>query len=270
MQLVELQDAWRTRLEQAGVAVFALSYDGVETLARFAEKYAISFPLLSDEGSASIRALGLLNEHLVEQHAVYGIQTRQEQYGVAYPGTFVLDDQGVVVQKHFEQSYRVRPTARMFEEFAFGSPAATPADTARASGPGVVVRAWTDAPTYRPYQQVRVHVEIDLDPGVHVYAPPVPAGYTALEVSIEPLEGLTVGQPAMPPSRPFTVQGLDEQFMAYAGSVRTTVPLQFTQNLGQTSVVLQVHYQACTDRVCYPPEDLRIELPLIGLDVIRD
>jgi peroxiredoxin len=271
VQLVELQDAWRTRLEQAGVAVFALSYDSVETLARFAEKYAISFPLLSDEGSATIRGLGLLNEHLVAQHAFYGIQMRQEQYGVAYPGTFVLDERGVVVQKHFEQSYRVRPTARIFEEFALGSAAAAmPAETVRASGSGVVVRAWTDAPTYRPYQQVRLHLEIDMDPGVHIYASPVPEGYTALELSIEPLQGLIVGQPALPPARPLTMEGLDEQFLAYHGSVRATVPLQFTQNLGEASVVLQMEYQACTDSLCYPPETLRIELPLIGLDVIRD
>ena len=113
MQLVELQEAWQN-LQDSRVAIFAISYDIVEVLAAIAEKRGITFPLLSDEGSHTIRALGLLNEHLVEQHTFYGIQTRDEQLGVSYPGTFVLDEHGVISQKHFEQSYRVRSTARIF------------------------------------------------------------------------------------------------------------------------------------------------------------
>src|SRR5438132_11833473 len=98
----------------------------MEVLAAFAEKRGITYPLLSDEGSHTIRALGLLNEqHLVEQHAFYGIKTRDDQRGVAYPGTFVLDKRGIISEKHFEQSYRVRPTARIFEEYALGTSEAT-------------------------------------------------------------------------------------------------------------------------------------------------
>ena len=155
MQLVELQEAWGS-LEEHGVAIFGISYDSVEILAAFAEKRGITYPLLSDEGSQTIRGLGLLNEeHLVEQHAFYGIQTRDDQRGVAYPGTFVLDDSGVVSGKLFEQSYRVRPTARIFEEYARGTSGATPfpADVLRASGPQLEVQVWTDAPTYRPYRK---------------------------------------------------------------------------------------------------------------------
>ena len=144
---MELQDAWQN-LEQAGVAVFALSYDSVETLAAFANKRGITYPMLSDEGSNTIRALGLLNEkHLLEQHAFYGIQTRDEQYGVAYPGTLVLDKQGVLTGKRFEQSYRVRPTARLFEEYALGSTEEIPSEAAHTVGEGVSVSVWTDAST---------------------------------------------------------------------------------------------------------------------------
>ena len=75
---MELQEAW-PNLQKNGVAIFAISYDSVEVLAAFAEKRGITYPLLSDEGSHTIGALGLLNEqHLVEQHAFYGIQTRDE------------------------------------------------------------------------------------------------------------------------------------------------------------------------------------------------
>src|SRR5688572_22683615 len=93
------------------MAVFAISYDSVDVLRAFTEKYGISYPLLSDEGSRIMRQLGLLNEHLAEQSAYYGIQLREHHAGTPYPGTFVLDERGVIVEKRFEQSYRVRPTA---------------------------------------------------------------------------------------------------------------------------------------------------------------
>jgi peroxiredoxin len=200
VQLVELQEA-RRNLEQAGVAIFAISYDSVAVLAAFAEKRGITFPLLSDEGSHVIRELGLLNEeHLVQQHAFYGIQTRDEQRGVPYPGTFVLDERGIISEKHFEQSYRVRPTARIFEEYALGTSEATPppADAPRANGEKLEVQVWADAPTYPPYQQVRLHVDLSLPSGMHVFASPAPDGFTPLLLEVEPLDGLEVGQPALP------------------------------------------------------------------------
>jgi peroxiredoxin len=270
VQLVELQKAWRT-LQSRDVAIFAISYDSVETLAAFAEKRGISFPLLSDVGSQAIRALGLLNEHLVEQHAFYGIQTRDEQVGVAYPGTFVLDENGVIAEKHFEQSYRVRPTAELFQEYALGTGMTTPAaDVPHTSSENATVRAWTDAPTYYPYQQVRLHVEFSLPTEMHVFGAPVPEGYTPLSFEVEPLDGLQVDPYAIPAPHPFRVEGLDEQLSVYEGSVQTTIPLRFTKNLGETVVTLQVAYQACTSTLCFSPATLRVRVPLNGLELIRD
>ena len=114
---MELQDAWPT-LQQMGIVLVAISYDDVATLAAFAEKYAITYPLLSDAGSETIRSLGLLNELLEQQQAAYGRPTRAEQHGVPYPGTFVLDERGYIREKHFEQSYRVRPTRSIILEWA--------------------------------------------------------------------------------------------------------------------------------------------------------
>ena len=66
---MELQKAWPT-LQRMGFALFAISYDEVATLSAFADKHEITYPLLSDVGSVTIRSLGLINEHLAEQHAV--------------------------------------------------------------------------------------------------------------------------------------------------------------------------------------------------------
>lgn len=269
MQLVELQHAWPV-LESQRVALFGLSYDSVDTLASFAAKRGITFPLLSDEGSHAIRDLGLLNEHLTEQHAVYGITTRDEQQGVAYPGTFVLDEHGVISEKHFEQSYRVRPTAQLFEEFALGSTRAIPLQAIHMGDARLEIQAWTDSATYRPYQQLRLHVQITLAPGMHVYAAPVPDGYTPLRLTIEPRDGLVVGDVDSPVAHPLHVDGLDEEFLAYDGTIRITVPVVITSNLGPIILAAELAYQTCSETTCFPPTSVRLDVPLAGLDLIRD
>ena len=67
------------RIEGAGVRVVAISYDPVEVLGKFAATQKVTFPLLSDPGSKTIRAYGVLNE-----------QTE----GLPHPGTFLLDRGG--------------------------------------------------------------------------------------------------------------------------------------------------------------------------------
>ena len=87
-----------------------MSYDPVETLAAFAATHRITYPLLSDHESAVIRRLGLLNEHVQADHAAYGIAPNPRHAGLPYPGAFALDTAGVVVEKRFHESYRVRDT----------------------------------------------------------------------------------------------------------------------------------------------------------------
>jgi peroxiredoxin len=265
---VELQKAW-PELDAAGVAVFGLSYDAVDVLATFAEQRGITFPLLSDEGSHAIRELGLLNEHVAEQHAFYGVAVRDEHHGVPYPGTFVLDEQGVVTGKYFEQSYRVRPTAALFREFALASPGPHP-PSLTVEDADVRIRAWTDAPSYRPYQQLRLHLRIEIPAGTHVLAAPAAEGYTPLQVEVEPMDDLSAGATETPAGHLFRVQGLDEQLRVHTESVQLMVPLLLTKNLGPTSVQARVTYQSCTEIVCHAPRTATLTVPLEGLDLIRD
>jgi peroxiredoxin len=267
VQLVELQEAWMT-LQQLGVALFAVSYDDVNSLVSFAEKHGITYPLLSDTDSVTIRSLGLFNEHLEQQQAAYGVPVRAEQYGVPYPGTFVLDERGFIRDKHFEQSYRVRPTRSIILEWAGGSAVASKAaavETQKAVG----LSTWTDTLTYRPYQQLRLHAQLTLPTSVHVYAPPVPQGYQALSLELEPFDGLNVGEPSLPAGRSFRIAGLDEDFMVYDGMVDAILPFVLSRNLGTTNVAFRVRYQACSEIECSPPASISQEIVLQGLDLIR-
>ena len=267
---MELQDAWPT-LQQMGFALVAISYDDVATLAAFAERHAITYPLLSDTGSERIRSLGLLNEHLEQQQAAYGRPVRPEQHGVPYPGTFVLDEHGLV-----RTSISNRATA-------YGQRGASswsgPARVARHSPKPHRRRCTTrlrsmPGPTSRPIARISnfgCTCAVALPAGVHMYAAPVPPGYQALTVELEQVDGLDVGVLALPPARPFTVTGLDESFLAYEGTVHGTLPFVLTQNLGPTTIEVRLRYQSCTaTSACHPLPFLERSFSMAWISFVVD
>ena len=77
--------------------VIAISYDSVEVLAKFADRRKITFPLLSDSGSKTIRAYRLLNK-----------EARGKAEGIPYPGTILIDKDGVIRAKLFLEGYKDR------------------------------------------------------------------------------------------------------------------------------------------------------------------
>ena len=231
-------------------------------LREFSEKHDIGYPLLSDEGSVVIKQLGLYNEHLVQQATVYGLTPRDNQFGVPYPGSFVLDEGGVIVDKRFEQSYRVRPQAADLLESAFGAEIGAAAVSDRASNDELGVTAWLNGAAYRPWQQLRLQLGIQIGQGLHIYGRPIPNGFYALEVDVAPIEGLNLGELSLPEPHPYRVEGLDEQFMAYDGEIRGELPLFINQDSGDVTLDITVSYQACTDSECFPPASLTLRLPL--------
>ena len=96
MQLVQLQTNL-TQIEAAGVQLVGISYDSVAVLKRFSDRRGIKFPLLSDPQSKTIDAYGIRNKEAEGRAA-----------GVPYPGTFILDGQGVIRAKLFHEGFKER------------------------------------------------------------------------------------------------------------------------------------------------------------------
>jgi peroxiredoxin len=69
----------------------------VDVLAKFADRRQITFPLLSDPDSRTIRAYGLFNKEAKGMAA-----------GIPYPGTMLLDKEGVIRGKLFREGYKDR------------------------------------------------------------------------------------------------------------------------------------------------------------------
>jgi peroxiredoxin len=66
-------------------------------LANFADRRKITFPLLSDPGSKTIRAYGLLNN-----------EAKGRAEGIPYPGTMLIGKDGVIRAKLFVEGYKDR------------------------------------------------------------------------------------------------------------------------------------------------------------------
>jgi peroxiredoxin len=251
-------------LRTEGIALFAISYDAVAILSTFAARHEIAYPLLSDEGSHAMRRLGLINERVQDDHAFYGIGPNPKHVNLPYPGVFVLDRDGVVTHKRFYESYRVRDTGAGAVADLLGIEA--PGGGAEASGgtDGVRVRAWLDSPTYAFFQRLRLTVELAIDPGLHVYAHPVPEGNVPLTVEVAPIDGMEIGAPQFPAAQRMTIEGVPDESWVFEDRPRVVVPLIFGAAPGSGDHVLRVtvKYQACSDSSCALPAAVELALPI--------
>jgi hypothetical protein len=243
------------------VALFAISYDSVAVLGDFAAAHGIAYPLLSDEGSRVIRALGLLNARVQEDHAHYGIAPNPRHVDLPYPGVFVLDAAGCVREKRFYESYRQRETGGGLIAQAlgiFGEPAAP----ATAATVAVQARAWLDSPIYAWYQRLALTVELTVAPDFHVYAEPASPGLVPLSVEVQPIAGLEVGPASWPAPRRVRLSELVDELWVHDGTVRGTLPLTFTAapGGGDHLVRVTVRYQACDEARCLPSASLAFEI----------
>ncbi len=94
------------KIEDAGVKVVGVSYDSVEVLKGFADKQKITFPLLSDPESKTIIAYALKNKETAGKK--FG---KVDLDGIPYPGTYLVDKEGVVRAKLFVDGYKERHSA---------------------------------------------------------------------------------------------------------------------------------------------------------------
>ena len=112
-------------LRLKGLGLATISYDRPEVLAAFSKGRGITFSLLSDTGSETIKRYGLLNPvpewatgpdkddpevKAAAQKYVSVVNPNKTMIGIAFPGTFILDRQGRVTSRYFEDFYIERNT----------------------------------------------------------------------------------------------------------------------------------------------------------------
>lgn len=147
-------------------------------LRAFVAKHGITFPLLSDAGSAIIRRYGLLNTSVAPGDLAYG---------VPYPGTFVLDGKGRIVARHFEESYRERNTVASIVARLDGASASESLAATKISTPHLSLVTYPSDETIAPGSRFSLILDVTPSPSMHVYAPPQQS-YRAIALTITPRE----------------------------------------------------------------------------------
>jgi len=132
----------------------------------------------------------------------------------------------------------------------------SPQHVSVAAGPGLV--------TAPAGGSVSVWVDVTPKPTIHVYAPGA-KDFQAVALVVSPLPGVIVGKIGYPPGTPTVFAGLAAPVPVYQKTFRITVPLRLARTLvaGETiNVAGTVNYQACDDRVCFPPASAPVVWPV--------
>jgi hypothetical protein len=253
---VELERS-RYQFRDRGLKVAAISYDSREALSLVARRLRIHYPLLSDPDSEIIRAFGILNTNIPKGH---------EWYGIPFPGTYVVDEKGIVRSKYFEEGHRQRFTADtvLAKEFGVGGGERQVLRT-----PHLTLVAWPSQDRVRPGNRIALVLEVQMPPRMHVYAPGV-EGYRPVSLRVEESPALRIQEARFPPPEILLLPAIRERVPVYQGTVRITRDVTVSPRFRgpELEVPAEFSYQACDDRVCYPPTKvpLRFKLGLEGHD----
>jgi peroxiredoxin len=286
-QLLELQSQYDT-LRKDGLGLVGISYDSQEILAAFSDQHRITFPLLSDVGSATIKRYGILNTvaeeglgpnrgdpAVVAQVKLYvsANGANERQRGIPFPGTFIVDRSGRVKARFFEDSYTVRNTVsniRVRLNEVDSSVAAT-----RVASKNLDVVTYPSDSAVAPGNRFSVVAQIAPHQGVHVYAPGA-ANYKIIELKVFPAQYIRTTATSYPSSEIYFFKPLNERVPTYQKPFTLTQEIVLdgqastrTALSNRTSLTIggALTYQACDDRLCYDP----VTLPLswtVGLKPI--
>ncbi len=222
--------------------------------------------MLSDGGSKVIRAFGILNTNVPDDHPLL--------YGIPFPGDYLIASDGTVRDKLFLPNYEHRPSASQIT-IRHGSAAGVNSVDIKTS----VLSARISLSTDRCFsgQELGVVLEVRLEPGWHIYGEPLPKNY---QPTLLQFEGPLAGEHSleMPPAKPILLKALGETLPVYEGEIRALgklairwsppIPAKFLKPLGPPIEPGLHHingvfrFQACSDQVCEVPETVGFKLPL--------
>ncbi len=255
----------------------AISYDPPEILAAFSQRYGITFPLLSDVGSRTITAYGILNTVAddalgpdggdpsvvadVREHvsATGSRNAAVVTKGTPFPGTFLVDRNGRVTARDFEDFYRERTTAATMM-LRLGADAPPVAATKIARNDVEITTYAADA-VVAPGNRTALVLSVAPRPHIHVYAPGA-SGYRPVKLTVAPDPLVRVLPIQYPPSQVYFFEPLNERVPVYQAPFKllqeivlevTPVAEQAFRDKKDLKLAGTFEYQACDDKMCFNP-----------------
>ncbi len=281
---MELQDRLE-ELSASGIGVAAISYDSPEVLAEFAQRRGISFPLLADDDSAVISEFGILNTVATEglgpnaddPAVVADVAKYVSMFGASnlivgtpYPGTFVLDADGRVSARFFEEFYRERnTTSNVMLKMGIG---VSPVAAIEGSTAQLKFTAYPSNSSITAGSRFSVAVDVVPNEHMHVYAPGAEAlGYRVIGLTFEPDPLLRFEPVEFPESEIYHFVPLDEFVPVYQQSFTLLQEIVVDASETAEGIMEQMdtltlsgsfQFQACDDAICYLPTSLPVLLTL--------
>jgi peroxiredoxin len=253
-QLIQLQAA-KERFEKQGIKLAGISYDSVEILKYFSDRRKIDFPLLSDPDSKIIRMYQVLNSEAIGPNA-----------GMARPGYFFIDTEGMIREKFFEAKYRERLTGNTVLSKLFPELGEEVTDTVEA--PHLQLSVGQSDRVAVPGNLVTLTAVVRLPPDVHVYAPGT-KGYKAVKLVIDPLPDFEMRHASYPSAKILYLPAIKERVPVFEGAFRIEQELkvnsmtEFSGALGvdgkKVTVKGNLEYQACDSKICFLPATVPVE-----------
>jgi len=135
--------------------------------------------------------------------------------------------------------------------------AAQPYTPTEVEGKQLSAKLGASAGAVKQGEHVTLTLDLDLYPGMHVYAPGV-EGYIPIDWKMPASPAAAAKAAVFPPSKKLFLPAVNETVPAYQGHFRLTREITVSQP-GPITVTGALRYQACDDRVCYIPQTLALK-----------
>lgn len=220
--------------------------------------------MLADPDSKTIRAYQVLNSEAVGQYR-----------GMARPGYFFIDTNGIIREKFFEAKYRDRLSgnnliAKLFPELGEEV-------TNQVAAPHLQLMVEQSDRTGVPGSLITLTAEVKLPADVHVYAPGT-KGYKPINLVIDPTPEIKLKPAVYPHSKILYLPAIQERVPVFEGTFHISQDLQvnsaadFSNALpadGKTVTIAgKLEYQACDSKICFLPTSVPVQwqLQIVPLD----
>ena len=232
--------------------------------------------MLADVGSETITEFGILNtvaeealgpnaddpDVLADFELLVSVTGPNELFvGIAYPGTFMLDRDGVVESRFFEDSYQERNTASNIM-LKLGTGGSTVEGT-EISTDYVEILTYPSDAVVAPGVRFSLALDIVPRPTMHLYAPGAELqNYRVIALRIDPQPFVRILPLEYPESEIYYFEPLDERVPVYQrpfSLLQEVLPLSTRdaqaafREMDELTLTGALDYQACDDEVCYNP-----------------
>jgi hypothetical protein len=250
----------------------------------------ITFPMLSDPGSDTIKRYGILNTVAMEllgpdakdpaladdiRTYVSVVGTSPRMAGIAFPGTFILDQAGRVTSRFFEDFYITRNTS---SSILIRAGIGAPVQGTKISTAHLDMTTYASDPAIAAGNRITLAVDVTPHRGIHVYAPGA-SSYRVVALNIESQPLMTALAAKFPASQTYFFKPLNERVAVYEKpfTLLEDIQLEGTPQAqaalrGKESLTVRgtFEYQACDDRLCFNPESVPLSWTFTLRPLVRE